>query len=55
VPQLGVLRRVGDGRYTLQMPKATLTRRLRALVAVFDVPPGEPDAGERPERRTRWS
>ncbi len=31
VPQLGVLRRVAEGRYTLQMPKATLTRRLRAL------------------------
>lgn len=36
VPQLGILRRVSDGRYVLQMPKATLTRRLRALVAVVE-------------------
>lgn len=36
VPQLGILRRVGEGRYTVQMPKETLTRRLRALVAVFE-------------------
>jgi hypothetical protein len=36
VPQLGILRRVGEGRYTLQMPKATVAKRLRALVAVFD-------------------
>lgn len=36
VPQLGILRRVGEGRYTVQMPKATLVRRLRALVHVFD-------------------
>jgi hypothetical protein len=33
VPQLGILRRVGEGRYTVQMPKETLARRLRALVA----------------------
>ena len=36
VPQLGILRRVGEGRYTLQMPKQTATRRLQALVAVFE-------------------
>jgi len=51
VPQLGVLRRVSEGRYTLQMPKVTLTRRLRALVAVFDAPPGDLDVDERPESR----
>lgn len=38
VPQLGILRRVAEGRYTLQMPKGTLARRLRALVAVFEAP-----------------
>jgi hypothetical protein len=36
VPQLGILRRVGDGRYVLQMPKETLTRRLRSLVTVLE-------------------
>jgi hypothetical protein len=36
VPQLGILRRVSDGRYVLQMPKVTLARRLRALVAVLE-------------------
>jgi hypothetical protein len=39
VPQLSILRRVSEGRYTLQMPKETLTRRLRALVAVFEARP----------------
>lgn len=41
VPQLGILRRVGDGRYVLQMPKQTLARRLRALVSVFETPDAE--------------
>ncbi len=36
VPQLGILRRVSEGRYTLQMPKETLARRLRALVTLFE-------------------
>jgi hypothetical protein len=44
VPQLGILRRVGEGRYTLQMPQETLVRRLRALVAVFESPPAEANA-----------
>lgn len=47
VPQLGILRRVGDGRYVLQMPKQTLTRRLRALVAVFESPPEDASAADR--------
>jgi hypothetical protein len=36
VPQLGVLRRIGESRYTLQMPKQTLTRRFRALTTVSE-------------------
>ena len=47
VPQLGILRRVGDSRYVLQMPKETLTRRLRALVAVLVAPADDASAGDR--------
>jgi hypothetical protein len=36
VPQLAVLRRIGESRYTLQMPKETLARRVRALTTVFE-------------------
>jgi hypothetical protein len=43
VPQLGILRRVSDGRYVMQMPKATLTRRLRALVGVLEEQTDERD------------
>ena len=48
VPQLSILRRVGEGRYTLQMPKETLIKRLRALVAVLDAPTAFGDAGTSP-------
>ena len=47
VPQLAILRRVGEGRYTVQMPKETLTRRLRALVAVFEDLPAALETGSR--------
>jgi hypothetical protein len=47
VPQLGILRRVGDSRYVLQMPKETLTRRLRALVAVLVAPADDASAADR--------
>jgi hypothetical protein len=47
VPQLGILRRVGDSRFVLQMPKETLTRRLRALVAVLVAPADGASAGDR--------
>lgn len=44
VPQLGILRRVNEGRYTLQMPKETLARRLRALVTLFEDASADSDA-----------
>ena len=47
VPQIGILRRVGDDRYVLQMPKETLTRRLRALVAVFETQSGDASVADR--------
>lgn len=36
VPQLGILRRVGEGRYILQMSKETATKRLRSLADAFE-------------------
>jgi hypothetical protein len=47
VPQLGMLRRVGDSRDVVQMPKETLKRRLRALVAVVAVPAEDARAEDR--------
>ena len=51
VPQLAVLRRVVEGRYALQTPKQTLTRRLRALVAVFEAPAGDAAAEDTQDLR----
>jgi hypothetical protein len=50
VPKLGILRRVGDSRYVLQMPTESLTRRLRALIAVFEAPADDASAGDRKQR-----
>jgi hypothetical protein len=50
VPQLGILRRVGDSRYVLQLPKETLARQLRALVAVFEAPADAARVADRGQR-----